>query len=225
MKRYTLEDFKKFGRNEFGYIICPSGDYTGIPEFPAYCIFEANCRFWDECGFGQYCHFGKDCKFGYGCNFGKSCRFGELCDFENECNFKDNCSFGKWCHFGEFCIFENNCKFEKWCNFGENCLFLTGCSFEKYCEFGEACIFSPGCTVEGGKEIKSYTKIKGIVGTRRCTYLYQLTDGSVYIRFGVISGYEDKFLSAINEKYGSTVYEQYQLALELAKLTFQEEVK
>ena len=39
MKRYTLEAFKKFERNKFGYIICPGGVYTEIKEFPVCCSF------------------------------------------------------------------------------------------------------------------------------------------------------------------------------------------
>lgn len=30
MKKYTIKDFEKFERDENGWIICPTGDYSGI---------------------------------------------------------------------------------------------------------------------------------------------------------------------------------------------------
>lgn len=197
MKKYTLEDFKKFERNKFGYIICPSGDYTQIKEFPACCSFE------NWCDFDEHCSFGKEC------NFGKWCYFGENCLFYYGCNFGDWCDFGSGCRFGEDCDFGNENRFREGCHFGVGCY------------FGETCIFYPGCTVEDGKELKNYTKIEGTGSERRCTYFYQLTDGSIYVRCGCFAGYEDEFLSAVKETHEGTVYErQYHLALELAKLTF-----
>ena len=49
-KKYTLEDFNSFERNENGFIVCPAGDYTVIEQFPK------------KCSFGERCSFGKECK-------------------------------------------------------------------------------------------------------------------------------------------------------------------
>ncbi len=191
MKRYTLEDFKKFERHQLGYLICPCGDYTEIKEFPACCAFGSGYRS------GEHCCFGKDCNFGYGCTFGKSCRFEEGCHFEYGCYFREGCRFGEVCHFGRGCIFEFFCSFGRDCVLESSCILRAGCSFEKYCDFGKACSFSTGCTVEGGKDLKSYTKIEGTGSERRCTYFYQLTDASIYVRCGCFAGYEDEFLSVV----------------------------
>lgn len=76
MKKYTIEDFDKFERVG-GYIVCPSGDYTAIKDFPKF------CRFGNGCIFGERCSFGAGCSFGAWCSFGEWFEFGELCSFEN----------------------------------------------------------------------------------------------------------------------------------------------
>ena len=70
MKKYTIEDFDKFERVG-GYIVCPSGDYTAIKDFPEFCSF------------GERCIFGERCSFGAGCSFGAWCSFGAGCSYEN----------------------------------------------------------------------------------------------------------------------------------------------
>lgn len=75
MKKYTLTDLKNFNKDECGCIICPSGDYTEIKEFPEQCSFGAGCSFGEECRFGAGCSFGKHCSFGEQCRFGAGCRF------------------------------------------------------------------------------------------------------------------------------------------------------
>ena len=70
MKKYTLEDLRTFERNENGFIICPTGDYTDIKEFP--------CR----------CSFGKCCSFSKRCSFGECCSFGERCECEQNYEFE-----------------------------------------------------------------------------------------------------------------------------------------
>ena len=65
MKVYTAQDLEKFERDEFGRLICPSGDYTQI------------------CSFGESCSFGERCSFGESCSFGERCSFGKACSFEN----------------------------------------------------------------------------------------------------------------------------------------------
>lgn len=47
-----------FERDDLGWLICPSGDYTQIKSF------------------------GERCSFGECCGFGERCRFGEVCSFE-----------------------------------------------------------------------------------------------------------------------------------------------
>ena len=100
MKKYTIEDFAKFERVN-GRIICPTGDYTNIKEFPSWCCFGAYSLFGDCCIFGGRCRFGERCSFGEGCIFGGRCRFGD------GCRFGERCSFGEWCIFGDGCSYEN----------------------------------------------------------------------------------------------------------------------
>ena len=71
MNKYTQSDFDNFEVDENGYKICPSGDYTQISDFGAWCSFGAVCRFGEVCSFGAWC------------SFGEGCRFGEVCSFEN----------------------------------------------------------------------------------------------------------------------------------------------
>lgn len=58
MKVYTEKDLEGFERDDLGWLICPSGDYTQIKSF------------------------GECCSFGEQCSFGEACRFGEVCSFE-----------------------------------------------------------------------------------------------------------------------------------------------
>lgn len=62
MKKYTIEDFDKFERVG-GYIVCPSGDYTAIKDFPNFCSFGAGCSFGNVCSFGERCIFGSGCSY------------------------------------------------------------------------------------------------------------------------------------------------------------------
>lgn len=94
MKKYTNEDLKTFERDKQGWLICPSGDYTAIKEFPEKCSFEMRCSFGAWSRFGEYCRFGESCIFGERCRFGEYCRFGGYC------------SFGEMCRFGELCSHE-----------------------------------------------------------------------------------------------------------------------
>ena len=98
MKQYTQEEFDSFeiinGRKQ-----CPTGDYSLIKDFPAFCIFGENCSFDECCSFGECCHFGE------GCRFGEWCRFGEGCSLDERCRFGEGCRFGEWCMY---CLFEFN---------------------------------------------------------------------------------------------------------------------
>ena len=71
MKIYSEEDIKNFERDEYGRLICPSGDYTKIKRF------------------GKCCSFGERCSFGECCSFGERCSFGEWCNLENNLRFEN----------------------------------------------------------------------------------------------------------------------------------------
>ena len=86
MKKYTQEDFKSFEINEYGYKICPSGDYSDIDSFGEVCRFGERCCFGEACSFGEVCSFSKWCRFGEGCRFGGWCGFGEGCSHEGLTN-------------------------------------------------------------------------------------------------------------------------------------------
>ena len=45
MNKYTQADFDNFEVDENGYKICPSGDYTQISSFGAWCSFDEKCSF------------------------------------------------------------------------------------------------------------------------------------------------------------------------------------
>ena len=51
MKKFTQADYENFPVDEYGYKICPAGDYTAIRDF------------------GNGCRFGEDCRFSNGCRF------------------------------------------------------------------------------------------------------------------------------------------------------------
>lgn len=44
MKKYTIDDLKTFERDERGYLICPTGDYTAIKEFGKLSKFGDGCE-------------------------------------------------------------------------------------------------------------------------------------------------------------------------------------
>lgn len=92
-KKYTIEDFNSFKKDENGRIICPSGDYSEIKNFPDFCKFEKECFFAGETIFGKSCCFGDNCQFGACCEFGNSNIFHEACIFDS------GCIFGKYCLF------------------------------------------------------------------------------------------------------------------------------
>ena len=57
MKKYTQADFDKFEVDEWGYKICPAGDYTAIESFGEECSFGVRCRFSEGCSFGEGCNY------------------------------------------------------------------------------------------------------------------------------------------------------------------------
>ena len=187
MKKYTLEDFAAFERNGV-YIICPSGDYSGIKEFPGFCRF------------GEQCSFGERCRFGEGCSFGAWCEFGEQCSFGERCRFGEGCSFGAWCEFGERCSFGGGCRFGEGCSFGERC------GFGEWCSFGEQCRFGEQRTSEDGKEFCDFLKFEGFGSEHRCTYFFKLTSGKIYVRCGSFAGYIDEFRAQVKETHGNSKF-------------------
>lgn len=50
MKVFTEQDLATFERDEYGRLICPTGDYTQIKSFE------------DRCSFGESCSFGERCR-------------------------------------------------------------------------------------------------------------------------------------------------------------------
>lgn len=112
MKVYTEKDLEGFERDDLGWLICPSGDYTHIKSFGEGCSFGEDCSFGEWCCFGERCGFGKRCSFGKLCNFGERCRFGEWCSFGERCSFLEGCGFGERCSFGAWCSFGKVCSFE-----------------------------------------------------------------------------------------------------------------
>lgn len=63
MRVFTAQDMENFERDEYGRLICPSGDYTQIKSFG------------EGCSFGEYCSFGKCCSFGEYCNLDNNLKF------------------------------------------------------------------------------------------------------------------------------------------------------
>ena len=55
MKKYTEKDLETFDRDKYGWLICPSGDYSEIKTFPEKCSFGEGCSFGERCSFGQGC--------------------------------------------------------------------------------------------------------------------------------------------------------------------------
>ena len=55
MKVYTEKDLEGFERDDLGWLICPSGDYTQIKSFGERCSFGRGCSFGEWCSFGEGC--------------------------------------------------------------------------------------------------------------------------------------------------------------------------
>lgn len=211
MKRYTKSDMKKFRYDEFGNLICPTGDYSQIHSFGA------RCSFGEECRFGKECSFGEDCKFGDACSFGEDCSFGERCIFGSACSFGERCSFGKAYSFGDWC------SFGKACSFGEKCSFGNRCSFGKACSFGEWCYFGKGCNFED-ERVKNgeYFACDRIGSERRKTYFFRDSDGNMFVRAGCWFSSLDAFVERVKDVHGGTKYEkEYLAAVELAKIVLE----
>ena len=177
MKKYTQEEFDNFPIDEYGYKMCPSGDYSQISRFTERCsfgdesIFGERHIFGDESIFGEWCSFGKWCRFGSGCFFDYYCNFGKLCIFGERCDFGKDCSFGDSCKFGEGCKIENGKEFvaflkfegfgrEKRCTYffklTDDCIYVRcGCFAGHIAQFRERVKETHG----GSKYAEGYLKI------------------------------------------------------------------
>ena len=217
MKRYTKADMENFERDEYGCLICPTGDYSKIRSFGAGCSFGAECSFGEECRFGKECRFGEDCKFGGACSFGDWCSFGAGCSFGAECSFGEECRFGNKCRVGEKCSFGWRCSFGEWCSFG------NACGFSKWSSFGEKCCFGENCVFENGKvKNGTYFACDRIGSERRKTYFFRDGDGKMYVRAGCWFSSLDEFVERVKEAHGGTNYEkEYLMAVELAKIVLE----
>lgn len=203
MKEYTNEDLKTFERNERGWLICPSGDYTAIKVFPANCLFGDGCGFEDECTFGKGCSFGENCSFGEGSDFGAWSSFGE------------RSSFGAWCDFDEGCYFDKVNNFGEWSSFGEGCVFGDECIFGERCTFSERCSFGENCSHEGLTN-SIYVAIDRIGSMLRKTYFFKAEEG-YFVRAGCFFGTLDEFKTEVHETHDGTIHETtYLLACDLA---------
>lgn len=119
MKKYILTDLENFEKDEKGFIICPTGDYTSIKNFPLYCDFGNGCRFCNSCSFGEWCDFGKRC------SFGEDCSFGEWCSFGNGCKCEDNHEFEKLFQIGYIGSRDDTTQF--WLLTNKSILVRCGC--------------------------------------------------------------------------------------------------
>lgn len=209
MKEYTNEDLKTFERNEWGWLICPSGDYTAIKKFPV------RCKFGGESIFSNWSRFGKECRFGSWCTFGYRCSFGEKCRFDNRCKFGFCSRFGERCSFGAWSSFGRECNFGVWCSFGEWCGFCERCNFGERCVFGELNRFDENCSHEGLTN-SIYVAVDRIGSELRKTYFFKAEEG-YFVRAGCFFGTLDEFKAQVHETHGGTIHETtYLMACELA---------
>lgn len=203
MKKYTEKDFETFERNEWGWLICPSGDYSEIGIFPEKCIFGKRCNFRRRSNFGVMCGFGDGCTFGEMCNFDAWNSFGDWCNFSEGCNFGAWSSFGKRSIFGEASRFGACSSFGKWCNFGERC------------SFGELSRFDEKCSHEGLTN-SIYVAIDRIGSELRKTYFFKAEEG-YFVRAGCFFGTLDEFKVQVHETHDGTIHETtYLIACDLA---------
>lgn len=194
MKRITQAEFDAIPRDENGYKICPSGDYTEIKTFPEWCSFGERSSFGEWSSFGVESYFGADSIFGEWSNFGERSNFGEWS------------SFGARSSFGEWSIFGEKCSFGEWSSFGEKCSFGAGCSFEN------------GRIVNG-----TYFACDRIGSANRKAYFFR-GDNGTFVRVGCFFGTFDEFAAKVAETHGGTKYErEYLAALELAKIVLEVE--
>lgn len=217
MKIYTQEEYDALQRNEKGFKICPSGDYSQIKNigsewgmiyrdafsmssiFSENCSVHGYCSFGSDCIFGTKCSFGENCDFSAGCSFEQGCKFGIQTEFvEGMCNFGSGCEFGEDCDFKNSCTFGQGCEFSYRCNFGDTCTFAQNCRFKSGCNFGEDCSFAPGCffdkdgryNFEGGRVINgNFFACDRIGGEQTAIYFFKGDNGN-FVRADSHSAYQ-----------------------------------
>lgn len=203
MKVYTIEDLKSFDRNDIGFLMCPSGDYTQIKKFDNNCWFGPASKFSDNCIFGEWCGFFQECSFGDMCEFSNCCIFDELCDFGKKCSFGDDCSFGDSCRFDKECDFGKTCRFKKKCEFGESC------SFSKECSFSQGCILENNIKFEGIQDnVIRVLKIDNVGSWEGCHFFK--TASEIYVRCDVLSECFFGTIAEFEEKVNETCKEYQQ---------------
>lgn len=207
MKVYTLQDLETFERDDDGYLICPSGDYSRIATFPR------NCSFGECCIFDMFCNFDKNCIFDMFCSFGNCCSFGECCKFGDNCSFDECCSFGSYQKFGVSCDFGNNCSFGECCNFGNNC------SLDISCTFGDKCSFGNNLKFKNTQEnVDRILKIDRIGSREDCTYFFK-TINNIYVHCGCFLGTIIEFEEKVNKTHvdNEQYLNEYLKAIEYVK--------
>ena len=112
MKKYTQEEFNALPQDEFGYRICPTGDYTKIRLFEKCvlgdgCVLGYGCKLGDWCKLGNGCVLGYGCKLGDECELGYGCKLGDWCTLGDDCELGYGCKLGNWCVLGEFIAYGN----------------------------------------------------------------------------------------------------------------------
>jgi len=225
MKVYTSSDLQTFERNSFGYLLCPSGDYTAIYSFDISCCFDSGsvfadyscfnsrCFFGDSCRFGKFCTFTSTCRFGSFCVFGDSCTFGELSVFEHSCTFGYGCIFHDYSTFATSCTFGDDCRFGHYCSFGGASVFGLAN------RFGENCAFDGLCTFEGGRVSNGRFFVCNRIGPSNASaYFFKGTEGC-FVRLGSWFVTFQEFECHIKCLYFDSDYlSEYLLALDLARV-------
>ncbi len=217
MKKYTQEEFNALPLDEFGYRICPTGDYTEIKllekcKFSKCCKFGDCCEFGNRCKLGNCCEFGDYCKFGYGCKLGDGCEFGEGCKFGDCCKFGDGCKLGHGCKFGDYCEFGDCCKFGDYCKFGKCCEFGDCCKFGYGCKLGEFITYRNTDFENGAVKNGRFVKIGPIGSENRDAYFFRDGDGKYFVRAGYWFSDMEAFEKRVTEAHGGTKHETAYMA-------------
>lgn len=81
MKIFSQHDYDNFDLDSYGWVFCPTGDYTDIQVFQHKSDFHDNCVFRGNTTFMREARFGDNCTFGMPVFFVKSATFGSDCKF------------------------------------------------------------------------------------------------------------------------------------------------
>lgn len=228
LKVYTQEEVKAIKPDENGRRYFPTGNYSFIEKFPAFCSFgkdcifgnftkfKKECKFEEGCIFGLYCKFSdytvfyKKCSFNFQQHFGDYSSFGEDCKFEVGCWFGSHNLFGHRCSFGSDSHFENTVTFGNFTSFGFRCDFGKGCTFGEVCKFAAWCVFGfnsffgKDCKLESkflAKNNKPFIVLSDYEKDKFPIYIFNFVEG-LYVRkgsfFGTIEAFRQQTIE--NEK-------------------------